>query len=368
MSNDILAEVSAKRQALLELAERNGAQAVWLGRNSSFAWATAGGDAHINTADSHGVAALVVTRNANYLITNNIEARRLEDEEGLAGQGWEPVVTPWHASLVDPRALVGGLTLAADGPRAGALDLGEDIARLRSALTPAEGERFRELGRRCAAAMDAAIRRVAPGQTEHELAALLAGEAETRGVQAVVNLIATDERLLTVRHPLPTGKRLERYAMLILCGRWRGLVASVTRLVHFGRLPDEIRRRSQRIADVDATMIAATRPGATLGDVLEAAARAYDAAGFPGEWRNHHQGGSAGYEPREFFGTPGSTEMVLAGQAFAWNPSVSGAKSEDTILLGPDGVEVLTAIPGWPLIEPSGVSGGLPRPAILEVD
>jgi antitoxin VapB len=364
---DTLVEVKGKRAALLEVAGRHGAQAVWLRRASSFAWATAGGDSHINTADSHGVASLLITPEQNYLITNNIEARRLEAEEGLVGQGWEMAITPWHAPLTGPETLCGGLTLAADGPAAGALDLGDDIARLRSALSPVEGDRYRELGRQCAAAMDAAIRRVEPGQTEHQIAGLLAGEAESRGVQAVVNLIATDERLLTVRHPLPTGKRLDRYAMLILCGRWRGLIASVTRLVHFGRLPEAIRAKSQAVAGIDAAMIAATRVGATLGDVLTAAAQAYATAGFPDEWRHHHQGGSAGYEPREFFATPVSEEPILAGQAFAWNPSVSGAKSEDTILLGPSGVEVLTAIPGWPLLEPDGVRGGLQRPAILEI-
>ena len=57
---------------------------------------------------------------------------------------------------------------------------------------------------------------------------------------------------------------MERYAMLVLCGRKWGLVCSITRLVHFGALSDEVRRKMQATAQVDATFIAATRPGQTL--------------------------------------------------------------------------------------------------------
>ncbi len=39
------------------------------------------------------------------------------------------------------------------------------------------------------------------------------------------------------------------------------LVCSITRLVHFGLLPDEVRRKAEATARIDATSIAATRPG-----------------------------------------------------------------------------------------------------------
>ncbi|MDT8304742.1 MAG: hypothetical protein RRC07_02300 [Anaerolineae bacterium] len=35
------------------------------------------------------------------------------------------------------------------------------------------------------------------------------------------------------------------------------------------------------------------------------------------------------------------------GQVFAWNPSIAGTKSEDTILAGESGNEILTAMDGW---------------------
>lgn len=362
-----MSEFDEKQQRMMRLLESNDLGALLLRRVSSFAWATCGGASHVNTAASEGQASLLVTRTARYLITDNIEAPRLEREEKLAEQGWEFHVAPWYEAAGAIEKLSAGLRLGADGPYPGAVDLSAEMARLRSRLTPEEGQRFRALGRLCAEAMEAAARAVRPGQSEYEISARMAGESERRGVQAIVRLVATDERIFAYRHPLPTARRLERYAMLILCGRREGLICSMTRLVHFGRLPEEVRRKAEAVAEVDTAFIAATRPGRTLGEVFQEGARAYERVGFPGEWQLHHQGGSAGYEPRELLGLPGSAEPVYAGQAYAWNPSITGSKSEDTILVSPQENEVLTSIPGWPEYRPRVNGGEIPRPAILEI-
>ena len=348
------------------LAERK-LDALLLQRVSSFAWATCGAASYVNTASTGGEATLLIASSGRYLVTNNIEAARLQQEEELEAQGWEFRVTPWYEAADALADLTRELKLGADGFYPGATDLSADLARLRAHLTAEEGERFRELGRLCAEAMVSAVRAVRPDQTEYQIAGLLAHEAESRGVQPIVNLIGTDERLSAFRHPLPTGKRLERYAMLVLCGRRRGLVCSVTRLVHFGRLPDDLRRRAEATAQVDATFIAATRPGRTLGQILRLATVAYAETGFLDEWRLHHQGGSAGYEPREVLASPDSSDLVYAGQVYAWNPSIAGTKSEDTILVGESENEILTTMDGWPML-PVVVDGReFERPAILEV-
>jgi antitoxin VapB len=120
-------------------------------------------------------------------------------------------------------------------------------------------------------------------------------------------------------------------------------------------------------AAVDATFTAATRPGARLSDVFQRAVEAYAAQGFPDEWRLHHQGGPAGYEPREFIATPSVADLAAAGQAYAWNPSITGCKSEDTILIGEAENEVLTTIQDWPDIQVSVDGKAYSRPAILEI-
>jgi len=362
-----MTEFSQKQSHIQALLAECKLDALLLQRVSSFAWATCGAASYVNTATTNGEAALLITPSGRYLITNNIEATRLEQEEKLAAQGWRFRVVPWHKAQDAIAELTQGLRLSADGPYPGATDLSSNLARLRANLTPEEGGRFRALGRLCAEAMDSAVRAVHPGQTEYQIAGLLAHEAESRGVQAIVNLIATDERIFALRHPLPTDKELERYAMLVLCGRRWGLVCSLTRLVHFGRLPDDLRHKAEAVAQVDATFIAATRPGRSLGQIFRRATTAYAEAGFPEEWHLHHQGGPAGYEPREYVATPGSTDVVSVGQVYAWNPSITGTKSEDTILVDDEGNEVLTSIDGWPTLTVTVDGQEHTRPAILEI-
>src|SRR5512143_2256016 len=227
-----MSELEIKLQRIQELLKKHQADALWLSRVSSFAWVTCGAASYINTASTTGVGSLLITPQGRYLITDNIEAPRFEKEEQLAAQGWEFRVAPWHESNPAVPELTRGLKLAADGPYPGAIDLSNEMARLRANLLPEEGERYRQVSRMCAEAMNAAIRAVRPGQSEFEIAALLDRETFARGVQPIVILIATDERIFNFRHPLPVNKKLQKYAMLVLCGRKRGLITSITRLVH----------------------------------------------------------------------------------------------------------------------------------------
>jgi len=362
-----MSEHTQKMKLVRDLMAKRHLDAVLLQRVGNFAWLTCGAASYVNTAVTNGESSLLITSKKQHLISNNIEATRLDKEEKLKAQGWNFQVSPWYESNNAVADLTRGLQLGVDGCYPKALDISADLTHLRVNLSPEEDKRFRLLGSLCAQAMNAASRSVKPGQTEGEIAGLLAKETESRGVQVIVNLIATDERIFNYRHPLPADKKLRKYAMLILCGRKYGLVCSVTRLIHFGKLPDEIRRKADAVARIDATFIAATRPGQTLGEIFNRAVQAYSTQGYPDEWKLHHQGGSAGYEPREFVATPGLAELVSAGQVYAWNPSITGAKSEDTILVGKKSNEVLTEMADWPMILVEMDGQTILRPDVLVI-
>lgn len=362
-----MSEQERKEEQIRALLAERGLDALLLRRASSFAWATCGASSYINTATDYGEGMLLYTPDARYVVANNIEAPRLREEEGLREQGWEFLTHNWYEQADSVSRVTAGLQLGADGPFPGATDLSAEVGKLRSHLMSEEVDRFRELGRLCAEAMAAAIPQVQPGQTEHEIAGVLARETALRGAWPIVDLVATDERIFKYRHPLPTGKKLERYAMLVLCGRRQGLVCSITRLVHFGALPGELRAKQEAVARVDAAYLGATRPGTRSQEVFARAVQTYAHAGYPNEWRLHHQGGPAGYEAREALGTPIATEIVAEGQAYAWNPSITGVKSEDTFLVGTQQNEVITHVPDWPTLEVDFEGQSFRRPAILEV-
>lgn len=359
--------MSSKHDRIIALLDKHGLDGLILRQIANFAWATDGAASYINTAATNGVGTLFVTKNARHLIADNIESPRFEKEEQLKTQGWEFHPHRWDQPSETLAKLTSGLKLGADGGYPEAVDLSVELSVVRSYLDAAEQDRFRSLSALCAKAMDEAIRAVKPGMTEFQIAGLLSGAAQSRGVLPVVNLIATDERIYNFRHPLPTNKKMDKYAMLVLCGRKDGLVCSVTRFIHFGPLSDELKRKVDAVAYIDAVMIAATRPGKNINEVFQATQDAYAQVGFPDEWQLHHQGGPAGYDPREFIATDASNLPVGIGQAYAWNPSITGCKSEDTILVGENSNEILSVIENWPTLSMDIAGEIIERPAILVI-
>ena len=231
--------MTTKHERIKQLLDKHGLDGLLIQQVSNFAWATDGAASYINTAATNGVAALFITSDERHLIADNIETPRLELEEQLAAQGWQLHSHRWDQPSEEIARLTAGLKLGADGSYPGAVDLSGELAITRSYLDSDEQDRFRSLSMLCADSMDEAIREVEPGMTEHQIAGLLAGVTMARGVMPTVILVATDDRIYKFRHPLPTEKKMDRYAMLVLCGRKDGLVSSLTRLVHFGALPDD---------------------------------------------------------------------------------------------------------------------------------
>jgi antitoxin VapB len=101
---------------------------------------------------------------------------------------------------------------------------------------------------------------------------------------------------------------------------------------------------------VNAALLNATRVGETSAELFKLAQLAYAAQGSPGEERFHHQGGATGYGEREWVATPEGADVVVNNQAFAWNPSIHGAKVEDTVILRNGVIENLTATPDLPTL------------------
>lgn len=352
--------MSEQRRRVLSLLDAEGLDALILRRPGNVAWYSGGGRTHILAAQEVGVADVIVTREGDEVVTAVNEAPRLEAEE-LGALGASFRVLDWDA----PRepALPTGDRVGCDSPLPGTRDAAHSVEALRRMLTPAELERYRALGRDSAGALTEVCGRVEPETTEYGAAALVAAALVARGADPVVLLVAGETRLPHHRHPLPTREPLGRLAMLVVCARRHGLIASVTRMVSFGALAPALADAYTRLLHVDAAFNAGTRPDERVGAVFGRGVAAYAEQGFDaGEWRLHHQGGPTGYEPRDYLATEESQPVVREGQAFAWNPSVPSLKSEDTVVAWDDGPEILTVDPAWPTIEVNGIA----RPLVLE--
>lgn len=327
----------------------------------SLAWLT-GMRTFINFASVDGCAEIWVSQDDVVLVANNIEAQRLVDEE-LHGL---PVQLHAHAWFQGEERHALWRSVAAD-KKLTEHDVGPELLRDQSILDAWEQAQLRQLATETRTAVETVAREVQRGETEFTVAGKLASGLWERGIEPVVVLVAADERAFARRHPLPTSKTIDRYVMLVVCGRSNGLVVSVTRAVHFGAVPELLRNRQHVAGFVDATAIAASRAGTTLGAVLAKVQAAYAAQDCDGEWQHHHQGGLTGYLSRTRLATPGDTWTLAAGMAVAWNPSVAGSKSEDTCLVTTGEAEILTASPAatWPSTTYTIDGQSLARPDIL---
>ena len=361
-------EVADKLVRLRECMRRRQIERVLLTKSPNVAWLTAGADTNvIRNTDSSGVF-ISVTLDQATILADTIEGPRLQAEEQIGALGFEIETPVWWDSTSALSALIGRGPAGSDaGPlEPDIVDLRSDLQELRTTLCSTEIDRMRIAAGCASLAMQKTIEELSPGMTEWEVAAELARHTLAGGGQPVVNLVASDERISRFRHPLPTAKAVDRYVMLVLCANVGGLTAALTRLVHFGPVPAGLEERLRIVALIDTRLIVTTQAGRTMGDQFSCAEEAYAEAGYPAAIHEHHQGGSIGYLAREVLARPNDPTLITVGQAFAWNPSIAGVKSEDTILLTRDGPEVLTSWPEWwPVLSMSFEGHKMLRPAIL---
>ena len=303
----------------------------------------------------------MITPDSATVHTNTIEGPRLSGQDQVEARGFALRTTPWQ----QPEPVDLGGRLGVDAPLDGAKDLSRALAALRSRLLPVEVERFRALGGACAGAMDAAIRRVRPGMSEWQIAAALAGETYAREVTPIVVLIATDERIHRYRHPLPTSKIMDCYAMLVLCGRQAGLVCSVTRLAHFGALPQDIRAKMQLRRGGRSSL---RRSRALRWTHCSRRCKTPHArAGFADE-EAHHQGARRLRRARVHHRARRDREAGNGhGLRVGTRPSPASSRRIRSRAAGGQSAGNSTAIDGWPVRAIAARDQTVKRPLILEV-
>lgn len=360
-------EVREKEGRVREFLDKKGLAGMLMCRQDNFSWFTGGKADAVVMGSDIGLTPILVTSGKKYIITNNIEAPRIMEEE-VKDQGFELVTLQWYEfdnDFIDRiKGLVKG-SVASDTPLGDLQFVGEEFSELRYVLTPEEIERYRWLGRESTKAVEESCREIRVGQSEFEIAACVAKKVFDQGIMPSVLLVGTDERVFNYRHPVPTEKKLRRYAMIVLVAVKGGLNAALTRLVHFGVPPREIVEKHKAVITVEATLMANTVPGKSYSEVFDKGARAYTQAGYPDEWKKHFQGGPIGYGPREFNATSETHQRALVNQAVAWNPSITGVKSEDTFIIREKDREVVTTIDSWPMTEVEIEGETIERPNIL---
>mgnify|MGYP003334543892 FL=1 len=344
------AEQREKRARIKAFLESRGLEAVVLRKGANIAWMI-GGRAHIPTTVELACMDLIVYRDRIVVVTNRIEAPRLQAEE-LTGEE-ELIVINWFE--VRDAQLPKGPTIGVDGPDTERTNVAGEIEALRRNLNHFEINRLRAIGHDASSALSSALSLVKPSDTEVDVAGVIANEMWQRNLEPVVLLVAGDARIEKFRHPLPTMSKIGTSAMGVICARRKGLIASVTRIVHFGPISQQMRDDYQSLLNVEAAFLDGTKPGVTFAEAFKKGEIAYALHGFDkDEWTKHHQGGPTGYLPRDFPAHEKTTQLITAGNAIAWNPSGKGLKVEDTVITNEIGCDLITMDQAWPTVEIEG--------------
>jgi len=329
--------MSQKLTQLRGIMRENNYGALEINSQSNFSWLTRG-RGFIGLAAVAACGSIIVTPEKAYLVTENIEAERLYEEELLNNPDIEVRPVPWNKPSARAEVIA---SIIGNGKLAGESDIAPQLFALRTLMSDYDMEDYRSLCLETARILESTVKGLIKGVSGFELAGELSKRFWSAGIEPITILNAFDERALSRRHPLPCSEKLENYALTVVCARRGGLIASATRNILISDNAEMIRRH-EKCAMVDAVATSLLQPGVNLGDIFESMVHEYAQQGFPGEYLFHHQGGLTGFMPREIRANSSAQHIVRANEVYAFNPSIQGAKCEDTVAVTASGVETMT--------------------------
>lgn len=361
-------EIEEKKGKVRKLLDEFGLDGILVKRIANFAWLTGGGINYVGITTEMGICPILVTRDGDYVISNVIEAPRLRDEELLEDQGYQQLAYSWYNDAGEAEAIAGvmkGGKLGSDYGFPGSRDVSGRLNELRWSLSPWEVERYRELGQKTALAIEETCQTIRPGDKECAVTGRLLERLWADRIDHITTFCAADDRIARYRHPIATERRIDKRAMLCVNARKLGLIISLTRFVQFGEVPADLRRKYENNVRIDCILMANTIPGRPMVEAFEKGIQAYKDLGYDGEYELHHQGGPIGYVGRETRVHWGTKELVYENQGYAWNPSITGSKSEDVMLATKSGPEILSPPVIFPKLELEVEGRAFVRPDIL---
>jgi Xaa-Pro aminopeptidase len=197
---------------------------------------------------------------------------------------------------------------------------------------------------------DSVLEHIVPGATENEVALALEYDAKLAGASEMSfpSIVASGPRS-ALPHGRATSAKLPRHGFVTLDFGvvLYGYCSDMTRTIHLGRPTDEERRVYEAVLEAQEAGVAAVRPGASGGEIDEAARAVLRRAKLD-KWFSHSTGHGVGLEihegPRLAAKQTQKLEagMVVTIEPGVYMPSRFGVRIEDMVLVTRTGGEILT--------------------------
>lgn len=160
-------EVSSKLELIRQTLSQTEVEGLRLRGTDWFAWATAGASNTVLLTAETGVAEVLVTGQDAWILTDEIEAQRLQDEE--LPTNFKLHINPW-ADAAAREAFVcdatdGGKVMS-DRPTSEEQPIPHSLQQYKRVLMPTELERYRQVGQKASAAMTEVLKAAQPTWTE----------------------------------------------------------------------------------------------------------------------------------------------------------------------------------------------------------
>ncbi len=223
----------------------------------------------------------------------------------------------------------------------------ERINDLRAVKRPEEVERITRAAEIIKKVIAEVYAELSPGVAEREAAASIYLNLIEEGLRPGPILVQFGENT-ALPHQGPTGRRLREGDVVIIdvTAAYDGYYADITRTFAFRGEPARFREIYEAVSEAQTAAVAAARPGASAGEVDEAARSALRRRGLD-RYFVHRTGHGLGLEFHEAPNiAPGESYKLRAGNVFTIEPGVYlqghfGVRIEDDVVVEGEGARVL---------------------------